>query len=425
VDLSGMLVRADAHQLWRYMPVSAPVTQAWIKRALLAGVSRNTRFRLKGPLKDFPFAGDRNGVFEVATKVSGVTIDYANGWPPITGIAGDIVFRGDRMDFRGQSGVSLGLQLSAVQASIAELGKHEEHLLVKGVVQGTTPDFLRYAASTPVAGHISAFTDEIKATGDARLDLELDLPLNQIKDSAVRGEITLQDNLVTLDPRLPPFEHFGARIAFTEHSLNVREGRAMIFGAPLSFEASDQADGGITASIAGTLDMDRARTVWTHPVLAYLDGQSTWRGTIGVRNKIASIRFDSNLVGLKSTLPPPFAKTGPASLPLSVELIERPGRQSVLTVNVDKVASAQLLLDGSAPGGVSRGAVSLGGSATLPASDGLWIRGSLDLVDADAWQGLLTGRSGDSDVRSIAKPLVRFSRQLRDRPCEVHIRGGF
>jgi uncharacterized protein (TIGR02099 family) len=398
VDLSGVLVRADARQLWRYMPVSAPVTQAWLKRALLAGQSRDTRFRLKGPLKDFPFAGDKNGVFEVVTKASGVTIDYANGWPQITDIAGEAVFRGDRMDVHGQSGTILGLQLSGVQASIAELGKHEEHLRVKGVVQGPTSDFLRYVEVTPVAGRIKSFTDELKAVGDASLDLELDLPLHQIKESAVKGELTVQNNQVTLDPRLPLFEQFGARIAFTEQTFNVRDGRALMFGEPLSFEASNQADGGIAANIAGTLDVDQARTVWKHPVLAFMDGQTPWRGTIGVRNKISTIRFDSNLVGLTSTLPPPFAKAAGASLPLRVELRERPGRQGVLAVNLDKIASAQLLLDGSAASGVSRGMISLGGPATLPASDGLWIRGSLDLVDADAWQGLLSGGSGDSQL---------------------------
>jgi len=398
VDLSGMLIRAEARQVWRYMPVSVPAPQAWLKRSLLAGESKDTRFRLKGDLKDFPFAGDKGGVFEVVTKASGVTLDYVDGWPPITGISGEVRFRGDRMDVRGQSGTVLGMQLSGIQASIADLGKHEEHLLVKGVAQGATSGFLRYVASTPVAGHFGGFGERIKAAGDARLDLELDLPLHQIKASAVKGELTLQDNRVTLDARLPPFERFGARIAFTEHSFNVWDGRALLLGEPLSFEAANEADGGVTARIAGTLNVDRARVVSKHPVLAYLDGQAPWRGTIGVRNKIVSIRLDSNLVGLKSTLPPPFAKTATASVPLSVELLERPAGQGELTVNVDKVASAQLLLDGSVPGGVSRGAVSLGGPAALPAEDGLWIRGSLDFVDVDAWQDLLAGGSGESQL---------------------------
>jgi uncharacterized protein (TIGR02099 family) len=390
-----MLVRADAHQMWRYMPVSAPVTQAWLKRALLAGESKDTRFRLKGPLKEFPFAGDKNGLFEVTTKLSGITIDFADGWPPITGINGDAVFRGDRMEAHASAGASLGLQLSGVQASIAELGKHDEHLLVKGVVQGATPDFLRYTAATPLASHINRFTEGMKAVGDARLDLELDLPLLRARDSTVKGELTVRNNQVTLDSRLPPFENFGARIAFTERDFNVRDGRALMFGEPLSFEASNQADGGIVASVAGTLDVDKARAVWKHRVLAFLDGQTSWRGTIGVRNKIATLRFDSNLVGLKSTLPPPFAKAAAAGLPLRVELRERPGRQGVLAVNLDKVASAQMLLDASAPGGVARGMISLGGAATLPPLGGLWLRGSLDVVDTDAWQDLLSDGSAD------------------------------
>ena len=401
VDLRGMLVRADANQIWRYLPVTAPVTQAWLKRALLAGELKDTRFRLKGPLKDFPFAGDHNGVLEVVTKLSGVTLDYANGWPLLTGVNGEAIFRGDHMDVRGESGTILGLRVSGVQASIAELGKHEEHLRVKGVVQGPTADFLRYAEVTPVASRIKGFTDELKAAGDAGLDLDLDLPLQQINDSVIKGELTVQDNQVTLDPRLPPFEHFGARIAFTEHGFNVRDGHALMFGEPLSFEVSNQADGGITASVAGTLDVDQARAVWKHPVLAFLDGQMTWRGTLGLRNKISTMRFDSNLVGLASTLPAPFAKAASASLPLRVELRERAGGQGVLAVNLGKVASAQLLLDGSVPGGVGRGTVSLGGTATLPTTDGLWIRGNLDLLDADAWQSVFSGGAGGSGESPI------------------------
>ena len=398
VDLSGRLVRAEARQVWRYVPASLHETQTWLRRALLAGESRDTRFRLKGALKDFPFAGDKAGVFEVVVKAGGVTIDYADGWPPITGISGDVVFRGSRMDIHAQSGGTLGLHLSAVEVSIPDLDKDEEHLLVKGVALGATSDFLRYAASSPVADQIDHITDEMKATGDARLDLELDLSLNQIKDSTVKGELTLQNNRVTLDTSLPPFDQFGARIAFTGHSLNVRDGSAILFGEPLSFEASNQPDGGITASVAGTLDMERARVVVKHPVLAYLEGQTPWQGTVSVQNKIASMRFDSSLIGLKSTLPPPFSKTATARLPLRVELIERPGGQSVLAVNVDKVASAQLLLDASASSGVRRGMVSLGGAAaTLPSTDGLWIRGKLDVVDVDTWQGVFSGGSGDGD----------------------------
>src|SRR6185436_1578011 len=104
---------------------------AWLKRALLAGESRDVRFRLQGPLNDFPFENEKTGLFEVKTRVTGVTLDYADGWPPLTDAMGDVIFRGRRMDVRPQAGSILGLQLSGVTASIPELGTPDVRLLVK------------------------------------------------------------------------------------------------------------------------------------------------------------------------------------------------------------------------------------------------------------------------------------------------------
>ena len=140
-----------------------PVTQAWLKRALLAGESRETRFRLQGPLKDFPFEDDKTGLFEVRTRVTGVTLDYADGWPPLTNADAEVVFRGRRMDVRPEAGSLLGLQLSGVAASIPVLGKREEHLLVKGAAEGPTAEFLRFVETSPVSRYINRFTEDMKA----------------------------------------------------------------------------------------------------------------------------------------------------------------------------------------------------------------------------------------------------------------------
>ncbi|HZF22732.1 MAG TPA: YhdP family protein [Burkholderiales bacterium] len=397
-DLAGSMVRVDARQLWRYIPVFAPVTQAWLRRALLAGESRDVRFRLQGPLNDFPFENDKTGLFEVKTRVTGVTLDYADGWPPLTNAVADVVFRGRRMEVRPQAGSILGLRLSDVLASIPELGKHDEHLLVKGVAEGPTAEFLRFVESSPVSRHINRFTEDMKASGNARLDVELDLPLRQIADSVISGVLVLRDNQITVDPRLPPLEGFGARMAFTKKTVSVKDGRARLAGNPISFEASNQKDGGMVLNVAGTLDATRLRSVSNHPALQFVEGQTEWRGNIGVRDKMASLRIDSSLVGIGSTLPAPFAKAAGTSLPLHLELRERPGRQRLLAIDLGKVASARVLLDSADPDGIKRGMVSLGATASLPAADGLWVNGSLDVVDVDSWRPIFAGGSGSPSV---------------------------
>lgn len=397
-DLSGTLVRADGRQLWRYIPVFAPVTQAWLKRALLAGESRDTQFRLQGALKDFPFENEKTGLFEVKTRVTGVTLDYADGWPPLTNAAAEVVFRGRRMEVRPQAGSVLGLQLSDVAASIPELGKHDEHLLVKGAAEGPTAEFLRFVESSPVLRYTNGFTENMKASGNARLDLELDLPLRQIADSVISGVLVLRNNQVTVDPRLPPLEGFGARIAFTKKSVNVEDGRARLAGNPISFEASNQKEGGMVLNVAGTLDARLLRSLSNHPALQFVEGQTEWRGNIGVRDKMASLRFDSNLMGIVSTLPVPFAKAAGDSLPLRLELRDRPGRQRLLAIDLGKAASARVLLDSADPDGIKRGMVSLGAAASLPEADGLFVNGSLDVVDVDSWRPILAGGSGGNAI---------------------------
>ncbi len=395
-DLSGTLVRADAQQIWRYVPKSLSATQAWLKRALSAGEASDTRFRLKGALQDFPFADTKTGIFELKTRASGVVLDFADGWPPISALRGDLTFRGRRMDIRVQSAETLGVQLSDVRASIAELGKRDEHLLVEGTASGPTREFLRYVSAMPKAGAVSRFTGEFKAAGDAELTLALDLPFHRLRETAVKGEFRVQNNQVTLDPRLPALERFGARIAFTENSFTVSEGRALMFGAPLGFDAANRADGGIEANVAGTLDVDQARLLWKHPVLGFVDGRTPWRATLGVRDKNTTIRIESNLVGLRSMLPAPFTKATGANLPLNVQLREQAGGQSILSIDLDKVASAQLLLERGAPRGVRRGTISLGSPAALPVAEGLWVKGKLGILDADIWQRVLGEGSTDA-----------------------------
>ncbi|MGQ0578061.1 MAG: YhdP family protein [Betaproteobacteria bacterium] len=398
VDLAGSLVRADARQVWRYTPVIAPATQAWLKRALLAGESRDVRFRLQGPLKDFPFEDEKSGLFEVKTRVTGVTLDYADGWPPLTNAVAEVAFRGRRMEIRPDAGSILGLRLSKVLATVAELGKHNEHLLVKGVAEGTTAEFLRLVESSPVSSHIDRFTEDMKASGEARLELELDLPLRHLADPVISGVLSIRDNQLTADPRLPALDGFGARIAFTRDSVSVKDGRARLAGNPMSFEASNQKDGTMVLNVAGTLDAGRLRSVSNHPALQFVEGQAEWRGNIGLRGKTATARFDSNLIGVGSKLPAPFAKAAGASLPLRVELRDRPGRQRQLAIDLGKVVSARLLLDSADPDGIKRGSVNLGAAASLPATDGLWVNGSLDVVDVESWRPILAGGSGGASI---------------------------
>src|SRR5690606_18950086 len=125
--------------------------------------------------------------------------------------------------------------------------------------------------------------------------------------------------------------------------------------------------------------------------LPQLDGSFAWTGEVILRNKAAALRFQSDLVGIESRLPAPLGKAAADRLPLLVELQERPGQAGTLGVELGNLIAARFAID-TAARDLRRGMVSFGMPATLPGEDGLWIRGRLDRVDADAWNELVKGK---------------------------------
>jgi len=433
IDVAGALIRADATQVWRYIPITAPITREWLRNALLAGESRDIRFRVKGALADFPFDDPKKGTFEIVARASGVKLDYARGWPALSDINGEITFRGRRMEVRPQSAVLLGIRLADVQVSIPELGKHDEHLLVKGSAQAPTAEFLRFVASSPVGEHIDRFTEQISAKGDARLQLELDMPLHRVAESKAAGELAVRDNRVVIDPRLPELTRFDARIQFARDagnkgSLRVREGRAQLLGNPVSFEAANQADGALNLKLEGTLEAGSLADLANSAPLRLLDGAFAWTGNVTLRGKIATLNFQSELAGLSSRLPAPLGKAAADRLPLAIELRERPGRQGMLGITLGNMLAAQLAVDAGAPGGVRRGTVNFGGPAVLQDKDGLWIKGRLDQLDLDAWNTVLKGggNAPGPDIAGISLEIANLDfsrRRFHDLKIDVAPQG--
>ena len=66
---------------------------------------------------------------------------------------------------------------------------------------------------------IDNFTRGMKATGNGKLELALDLPIRRLQDTKVRGEFQLQKNDVYLFEGMPPVTQASGRLLLTESSI--------------------------------------------------------------------------------------------------------------------------------------------------------------------------------------------------------------
>ena len=113
LDVQGNIQRADATRVHRYLPLGIPQNvRSYVRAAVLKGTLQGVAVKVKGDLKNVPFANPKDGELRFAGKVKDVLYAYAppntanpaerinpseNVWPPMSEVNGEIVF--DRLNF--------------------------------------------------------------------------------------------------------------------------------------------------------------------------------------------------------------------------------------------------------------------------------------------------------------------------------------
>ena len=473
IDLVARLTRSNGNAVWRYMPLAvSQETRDWLRSGILAGTASEASLVLKGDLRRFPFRGgpskNQGGLFEVHGKFHAATLDYATGWPNITGIDGELLFAGERMLITGKTGRIFGVDLRDVRAEIVDLETPEELLTVTGKAAGPTSDFLRYIEASPVGERIDHFTENMKAVGNGELDIKLDLPLRLMDDAKVAGKYRFDGNRLTVDTGLPPLADVHGQLQFSADHLEARDIRGTLQGMPLAVNIATS-DSGVQISAAGEFNVVALRRQFAHPILDHLSGSAKWRGDVQVKNKSVDVKITSNLVGLSSSLPEPFNKSakeplatsferhtltkaraenvqkvgageatvlqggrarnallavadGDTAKPSRVQLssslpppLLTPVPQDLLDIRVGPAARLQLARrQDVSPSIITQGLLTLGDvNANMPEQQ-LLVAMNLPKLDADAWRRLLLVSSGDNQQAATSLPPVQFDLRVSD-----------
>jgi uncharacterized protein (TIGR02099 family) len=413
IELTGKFTRADARSASRYIPlVLGADAIAWLDAAFLAGQSNDVRLRLKGNLADFPFVDNKRGLFQVNAKVTGAVLNYANGWPQIENLNGDLLFQGKRMEVVAQRATIMGAKLGRVSAVIPDLLTFDERLDIVGEAQGPTGEFLKFISHSPVAGMIDHATDDMQATGSGKLVLKLHLPLRHGKDATLAGAYQFLNNRFVASEGMPALEQVNGKLEFSQSGIKMQNVSAQIFGGPALLNAESLKDSSVRLSAQGRFNAVGLRKAVDSPLLSHVYGAADWRVQGAFRPNQAEFVLDSSLQGIASDLPAPFNKTAAEIIPLRIEGKAAPaktgGRQQTIAMSYGRLVSALLLHRDSAEGAYfERGAITFGGTAQLPSQRGIWVSGTLPYLDFDQWGGLFD-RGGSQSQSTVAGINLNF-----------------
>ncbi len=442
VDMVARASRGDARQIHRYLPRTIdPDTREWLRVALADGTAAETRFTLTGDLAEFPFPNGKGGKLVLDTKAKAVTLAYADGWPPIDAIDADVRIEGTRLTVDAARGRVHGVEIGRTRAEISDLARDHPLLRIDGEAAGPIAGFLRYVKDSPVGARTGTITSAVEASGGGRLALTIELPLGRPDDIRFAGECTLSDVQLRIGG-VPPLAKVNGKLSFSERDVGARDVAAEILGGPAKL-AFASAEGQTRVTGSGTAGLAALQREYGNAYLDRVSGRIDWSinvnalapGTLGWV-------FESTLKGAAVDLPAPLGKTADEEIPLRIEGRDEasPAGTDFIIASYGRVAQFAAHRRQEATGTIiDRALLSLGRAIERPDAaraerPGLWVRGELPVLKADAWIALLpreaaagTGRpdpglvlaGADFDVREFDALGAKFTDlkvKLRESP---------
>lgn len=400
VDLTAHLSRAAVKHVDRYIPVNAlpQPTHAWLASALAGGRSDQVDFRLRGDLKDFPFPENKLGLFQIRARIRDGALDFAKDWPGIEHIDGNLLIEGRRLEVTASSASTVGNQLQKVSVAIPDLAAPDMHLQIYGEAAGDVGRAIDYVQASPVRGYIGGFTNTVKAHGNGMLTLALNIPLRGGNKPKVNGTYHFLGDEIDLGSGVPLLRAASGDLVFTESSVRTRDLAAQVLGGPATAEVRSSEGGTVLATASGTASVDQMRAATPTPLLASLHGGFKWNAQVTVQQHQADVVVTSNLSGLGSSLPIPFAKKASDAIQLRFERKSLGEQRDMLSVQYGTLLGARFLRQVEAgEWKIKRGTVGFGPVRRWLDREGIWVVGTVPQLSLEGWGGLGSGGAMGAD----------------------------
>lgn len=395
MDLQGDFRDGEGIHAPAYYPTAimgAPLVR-WLDESVLAGHVTAGSVLVHGPLRDFPFATNHNGIFEVAFHVRDGLLRYQPGWPALEDLDANLLFHGNQLDITLNRGRIYTSEVTHATGHISSLNPAGT-LAMQGEIAGPLADKLHLLTEDAFRdrfGHIAA---ALQAEGDARLSLDFAVPLGEFGDYRLAGRLAFADNRLRLPDWNLDLSQARGNLDFTLDSLRAQNITVRTLDSQVRIDVKPGRDGATRVSARG--DIAAAAIVRQVPQLpaAIAQGQAPFAIDIDIPAVSAPpdtpsvLTVTSNLDGMALALPQPLGKTATEQRALRVRMPLSGHTRSVpLEIDFGTDIRARFSADWQS------GDIAFGGApATLSRQPGYRLRGRVKRVEVDGWEILMAAR---------------------------------
>ncbi|MGH2707975.1 MAG: YhdP family protein, partial [Actinomycetota bacterium] len=325
----------------------------WLSEALQAGTIGSGAVVLRGPLDRFPFDRDE-GRFAAEVNLTGGVLEYSKHWPRIEGIDAQVTLDGRELRVAARTATTHGVRLADVSAGIPDLGVSQRHVIVRGRASGTASDMQRFVSNSPLRSGVGRRIAPLEIGGEARLDLDMDIPLYPQK-ATVAGALTFPGNTLKSGPYA--LTDLRGRLRFAGGAWSSEGLRARLFERAILLETKGGArERGGWVKARGRADWptieehlrkllpSKYHDYFSRARLRVAAGETGWEARLRLPESArpAELQIRSPLTGMRINLPAPFGKAAPTTAPLTLTASLRASGTSDIAVAYGERMRARL-----------------------------------------------------------------------------------
>ncbi len=271
-----------------YLPVGVmkPGLVDWLDMAVTDGYSSAGSFILQGNLNDFPYH-EHNGVFQALFPLQDVKMQFLKGWPLLTETSATVKFHNQSLFVTKAKGKTQAASLTNGYAEIINLT--DPHITVSTEAHAKNEDVQSYVWNSPLDKILGNTLRLFQFEGDSRLNLKLEVPLNQKKvNVAIDGHIEFSNAEIYYPALGYGLSEVNGVVDFTEDSISADSMKAKMQDNIVYINAvTQQGDSGreVVFYLDGVMQADYLLQRYDWVPEDWVSGESMWRIDIEIPYK--------------------------------------------------------------------------------------------------------------------------------------------
>lgn len=219
--------------IYKYLPLSIDKATVNDLQKNLTGHINDTTITINGNPRKLPFTNG-GGKLAIIGKVNHANYLYANGWPKLSNVSGNISGTNQKLNFKTTSAEVGNLSISSGTISIADISSKSPMMTANGELNSNSKNFIDFILNTPLKKDIQSISEKIVVDGTAKTLVKMQIPMERPEKLTLDGQYMMYDNTLSLkDDESSNLQNISGKINFNQSGFRNGKLDAKLLGSNL------------------------------------------------------------------------------------------------------------------------------------------------------------------------------------------------